>query len=221
MPDNVVISESGTTSIKTDQLAGGEHVQYMKLLDGTADSSVVIATGTGTATNGLRVALADSSAVVAAGNVASGASDTGNPVKIGGIVKSSPNTPQSDNTRIDANFTPQGSILTAFAPRNLTYRGTVTLTNTTSTSVIAASGSASTAHDLVNIIISNSSSTATVVEILDGTTVVMYLAIAANGGAVIPLATPINGTANTAWNARLQTGVTSVYVFYQAVRVGV
>jgi len=53
MPDNVVLNAgSGGQTLATDQLSGGEHVQKVKLLDGTADSSAAIP---GDATNGLDV----------------------------------------------------------------------------------------------------------------------------------------------------------------------
>ena len=44
MSDNVSIDpgESLTVDVATDELAGGEHVQYVKLMDGTADSETVI-----------------------------------------------------------------------------------------------------------------------------------------------------------------------------------
>jgi hypothetical protein len=56
MADNVAITAGSGTNVKTDQLAGGEHVQYVKLLDGTADSATVVAA----TANGLKV---DGSAV--------------------------------------------------------------------------------------------------------------------------------------------------------------
>lgn len=39
MADNVAITAGAGTNIATDQLVGGEHVQYIKLMDGTLDSS--------------------------------------------------------------------------------------------------------------------------------------------------------------------------------------
>jgi len=51
MADNINITEGSGAVVKTDQLATGEHVQYVKLMDGTADSSTVAAVGA----NGLEV----------------------------------------------------------------------------------------------------------------------------------------------------------------------
>lgn len=62
MADNVNITAGTGTAVATDQLAGGEHVQKVKLLDGTADSSAVIP---GDATNGLDVDVTRLPALVA------------------------------------------------------------------------------------------------------------------------------------------------------------
>lgn len=49
MADNVIIPASGTgdatPKVATDQLAGGEHVQFVKLMDGTLDGSTKVAAG--------------------------------------------------------------------------------------------------------------------------------------------------------------------------------
>lgn len=58
--------DSGTgTKVAADSLTGGEVVQYTKLVDGTAESETPIAVGVGDAANGLRVALASASEIIA------------------------------------------------------------------------------------------------------------------------------------------------------------
>jgi len=52
MADNIPITAGSGTDVATDQLAGGAHVQYIKLMDGTADSEAKIP---GDATYGLDV----------------------------------------------------------------------------------------------------------------------------------------------------------------------
>jgi hypothetical protein len=63
--DNVTIPAAGTGDttprVSTDQLAGGEHVQYVKLMDGTLDGTGKVA---GDATNGLDVDVTRVSGVV-------------------------------------------------------------------------------------------------------------------------------------------------------------
>lgn len=81
MADNVAITAGSGTSIATDQLAGGEHVQKVKLLDGTADSGAAIA---GDATYGLDVDVTRvGGTVTVAGGVAHDGADSGNPIKVG------------------------------------------------------------------------------------------------------------------------------------------
>jgi hypothetical protein len=60
MADNVDITAGSGTSISTDDVSG-VHYQRVKLIDGTADSTTVIAAGNGTAANSLRVTLANDS----------------------------------------------------------------------------------------------------------------------------------------------------------------
>lgn len=102
MADNVPITAGAGTDIATDQLVGGEHVQIVKLADGTPDSGTRIAAGGGAEAGALRVTMAsDSTGVVSiddngasitvdgsvaaagAGDVAHDAADSGNPVKVG------------------------------------------------------------------------------------------------------------------------------------------
>ncbi len=67
MADDVELAAgSGGAKMATDENAAAtRHYQIIKLADGTADSETRVATGTGTATNGLRVAFASSSTVAA------------------------------------------------------------------------------------------------------------------------------------------------------------
>jgi hypothetical protein len=51
MADNIAITAGSGTTVKTDQLGTGEHVQYMKLMDGTLDSTTIVAA----TANGLKV----------------------------------------------------------------------------------------------------------------------------------------------------------------------
>lgn len=60
MADNVPITAGSGTTIATDDVtdAGGAHYQRIKLTDGTANSTTVVAAGNGVAANALRVTLA-------------------------------------------------------------------------------------------------------------------------------------------------------------------
>lgn len=79
------------------------------------------------------------------------------------------------------------------------------VTDGTSTSVVAAQG-ASVKTYVRTWVVSNSSATATRVDLLDGATVKTSVHIAASGGgAVIRFDPPIAGTANTAWSVQCGT----------------
>lgn len=66
MADNVTLnSGSGGSTLWTDEVAGSKHAQVVKLADGTADSTTVIAAGGGVEASALRVTIAsDSTGVV-------------------------------------------------------------------------------------------------------------------------------------------------------------
>ena len=58
MADDLTLNAgSGGSTLATDQAAGGEHYQQVKIVDGTADSTTVVAVGAGVAANALRVEL--------------------------------------------------------------------------------------------------------------------------------------------------------------------
>ncbi len=95
------------------------------------------------------------------------------------------------------------------------------VTDTTVTSVIAAQG-ANVKVYLRSIVVSNSSATATRIDILDGSTVKASIHTAASGGgAVVRFDPPLAGTANTAWRVQCGTSgaaVRATFVGFKAFR---
>lgn len=89
--------------------------------------------------------------------------------------------------------------------------GTATATDTSNTSVIAAQG-AGVKTFLTDIIVTNSSASDSEVVIKDGTTAKLTISAPANGGAIVNLTTPLEGTANTAWQFAAADSVTSMIV---------
>lgn len=148
------------------------------------------------------------------GELAHDAVDSGNPQKIGGIARNTNVNVSATGDRVNATFDLGGRQITKLGnPRTLVTQNTVTLTTTTETTILAAM--ASTFHDLTMLEITNSSATAVVVSIRDATagTVRKNYAIAANGGAIIPMPHPWEQTtANNNWTATLSAAVTSVYI---------
>lgn len=95
MADNIDITPGTGKTVATDEIAGSKHVQYVKLMDGTADSAtpVVYSSTLGFITN-------------PSGNVAHGATDSGNPVKVGAKYSSTAPTladGQRSNLYVDVN----------------------------------------------------------------------------------------------------------------------
>lgn len=184
--------------------------------------------GTGNAAFGQQAA-ADSMPVVIAsdqvkvpvhGDVAHDAADAGNPQKMGGVAKSANPTAVADGDRTNFIADLAGRQIVGFAPRDLVTRGSATISTTTETSIIAAGG-VGVFHDIVGIILTNTSATAVRVDIRDVTagTVQFSVALAANGGAVIMPNIPFNQTtANSAWTAQLSAAVTDVRVLFLAIK---
>lgn len=102
--DNVAITAGAGTTIATDDLGAGGHAQFMKVMDGTLDST------------NKWVINSDGSAMFA-GNVASGATDSGNPVKVGGRYNATPPT-LTDGQRGDAQLDTRGSLKTTISNQN-------------------------------------------------------------------------------------------------------
>lgn len=126
MADNVVVSAGTGTTVAADEVVDGTlgtvKVQFVKLMDGTLDgstkatvgagglkvdptSSVAVNTGARSATT-QRVTVATDDLVPVGGDVASGSTDSGNPVKGGGVFITTPTaitTGQRGAFQLDAN----------------------------------------------------------------------------------------------------------------------
>lgn len=141
----------------------------------------------------------------AAGDVASGASDSGNPVKVGVVAHSSEPTAVTTGQRVNLMADLVGKLITLpYANPENFVSGAITtaMTATTSTSLIAAPG-AGLRNYITTIVASNSHATVgTDVAIQDGsggTTLMTIPAAALYGGSVINLPVPLRQpTANTA-----------------------
>lgn len=105
-------------------------------------------------------------------------------------------------------------IIQQYADPSLTWQSSITLTTTTATAMNAAQA-AGIRNYCTGLTISNSSATTTLVQILDGATVIWQAQMAAAANVYVPFETPLRGTAATALNAKLGTAVTSVYVSAQ------
>jgi hypothetical protein len=153
------------------------------------------------------------------GDIAHDSPDANAPVKIGGQARTTNPTAVADADRVNAIFDKVGRIITApCQARQLVTSATITLTNGTETTLLAAGG-AGVFHDMTMLTITNTSSTAVRVDIRDDTagTVILSMYVAASGGgAVIPFTVPLSQTAsNKNWTAQLSASVTDVRIFGQ------
>jgi hypothetical protein len=155
-------------------------------------------------------------AVSAAGDVAHDSADSGNPVKIGAVARTSHPSAVSDADRVNAYADDLGRLVVQpFVPRDLLTHNQITLTDTTETTLIGAGGSG-VFRDLVWLFMTNTSATQVRVDIRDSTsgTVRLSIALAVSGGGAnvtIPIQLT-QGTANNNWTAQLSGSVSSVYI---------
>ena len=156
-----------------------------------------------------------------AGDVAHDGVDSGNPVKKGLQARQTNPTAVADGDRVNAIGDDLGrQVVVLNQVRDLVTDNNITLTSTT-TETTLLSAVASTFLDLTQLVITNSSSTATTITIRDATagTARMIIDIAANGGAVISFAVPRpQTTVNNDWTAQSSASVASIHIYAQAVK---
>ena len=175
----------------------------------------------GTSADGVLVNMGSNNDVTATGNVAHDAVDSGNPVKIGGVARSTQPANVANNDRVDAYFDKLGRIVTRpQVPRELVASNRITLTTTTETTLIAAGG-ANVFRDLVYVLASNESASEVRVDFRDSTagTIRFSIDLAPDGGGwsgTFPVPWP-QATANNNWTAQLSTAVSTVYLSALAV----
>lgn len=149
------------------------------------------------------------------GTAANNAALSGNPVNIGAQGVTAEPTAITADRQVQLIADVVGKLITSpYANSDLFISGsTNAITDTTSTSVIAAAGSG-VRNYITSILVTNSHATvSTFVKILDGTTTLWQgYALAAGGGFSVTFPVPLKGTANTAINAKCVTTGSNVIV---------
>jgi hypothetical protein len=155
---------------------------------------------------------------VSAGDVANDGADSGNPVKVGGKAVSSEPSAVANADRSNLHTDLVGKLLTIpYSVPELLVTGSnaSAITNTTSTSIIAAQGAGIRSY-VTSLIVTNSHATVgTLVKITDGsggTLLAQGYCAALGGGFTLTLNSPIKTTANTALHAICGTTGANVYV---------
>jgi hypothetical protein len=159
------------------------------------------------------VIASNQSSIPVAGDVASGSTDSGNPLKVGGIAKTANPTAVTDGQRVGALFDKSGKQVTVGAIRSLKAVQATTITSSTSP-VTIVTAVASLFTDIYGLVLTNTSATGTEVVISDGTTSMSFYAPPTDTrGMMLPVDSAIPATTvNTAWTATCTTSVASLKV---------
>lgn len=148
------------------------------------------------------------------GAAAHSSAAVGSPVQVGGVVATSIGTTESNGDAHRLTLTTNGQLLVRLGgPPEASIRYAGTLTNTTSTQAMVAGG-ASKKNFVTDIQYQNTNGTATVLNILDGSTVMASVHAPANMAAPAQLhfVTHLRGTNNTAVNVQCVTTGANVLV---------
>lgn len=177
-----------------------------------ANDSTGILAGVTTVTTVTTCSTVTTVSTLTGGGVAHDGVDSGNPHKIGAKATAalSGATLVSAADRTDAVSDLDGAIVTRnHATLGDVVSGNATNTDGTSTQCIAAQAAGIKTY-LTDVTICNSSATAITVDIKDGTTVKWSFPVPAGAGVTHSFATPIAGTAATAWNFDPSTAATTI-----------
>lgn len=154
--------------------------------------------------------------VVAAGDVAATASDTGNPLKIGGASSSATPTKVTAGQRVAAWFGLRGEQVCVGATRENKGKQHTTITSSTAETTVVTQ-IASIFADLYGLMLSNTSASPTNVTVRDGTagTVIAIVAVPANDvrGFMLPVDSAVpQATVNTNWTVQSSASISSLEV---------
>jgi hypothetical protein len=150
------------------------------------------------------------------GDVASGSSDSGNPLKIGGLAKTVNPTAVADGQRVNGTFDKQGKLIAVGAIRQLKGVQKTSITTTTETTVVTAGG-ANVFNDVYAIVVTNKSATAVFVDFKDATAGTTRLTLAAPAsdtrGFTVPVdSAMVQAVAANNWTATVSSAVTSIEI---------
>lgn len=156
-------------------------------------------------------------AVLVKGGTASDAALANAPVTFGGRATNTNLAEMSaDGDVVDAQFTMQGVLVTAHAPRELLGNQQTQLSNTTTETTIVTAAS-SVFNDLYGLVLANTGASATKVSIRDDTAgtvrAIVYVPAGETRGFMLPAASALSQTAtNKNWTAQCGTATTALEV---------
>jgi hypothetical protein len=150
------------------------------------------------------------------GDTASGAADVNNPIKIGGVARTSNPTAVTNGQRVNGIFDKLGKQVVVGALRDVKGVQKTSITTNTETTVVTA-GVAGVFNDVYAIVVTNKSATAVFVDFKDATagTTRMTLAAPANdtrGFTVAVDSAMVQAAAANNWTATVSSAVTSIEI---------
>lgn len=216
----IVIGDPSTNAgVAPVDVTNGLAVQIVPALPAGTNAIGKLASNSGVTIGAVEIAAAQTLATITTvstltgGGIAHDSADSGNPIKVGAKAKAtlSTNTLVAANDRTDLQSDLDAALIIRphSALGDLTS-GNASNTDGTSTSVLA-SGGAGIRHYITDVTIANTSATNIYVELKDNTTVKWTFPVPANGGVTHHFASPLAGTAATAWNFDPSAAATTVY----------
>ena len=152
--------------------------------------------------------------------VADDAADSGNPHKVGAVARTTNRTAVADGDRVNLAADDIGRLVTVTGQvRDLMTHTTTTISASTAETTVLAAGAAGVFHDLVCVIVANTSGTAARIDFRDATAGTIRFSIYAPAGQTVGFvpARPVTQATTAAnWTAQSSASVTDLRVFVQA-----
>lgn len=223
MADNTTLNTgSGGDVIGSDDISGVKYQRVKVILgadgtnDGDVDASNPMPVGGESGSGIVPIAVGSTGAVKLQGYTAEGSAITLSPVTVGARGKSAPPNSVDDGDVVNAWLDLKGSTIVRRAgARELLARNEVDLSSSTSETTWLAQ-EASTAHELVQAIFTNTSATDVTISIRDSTGGAVVCRILVKGGSTenIIFDPPLfQSVVNTNWTVQSSGSVTSLYAF--------
>lgn len=215
---NTIGALTANQSVNHAQVSG----TAVSVNNGTTDAGTQRVTLSSDSTGLVKLATGTNNIGGVSGDVANGSSDSGNPVKIGGVGKTANPTAVTDGQRVNALFDKLGKQVFVNSIRDLKLVQQTTITaSTAETTVLTAV--ASTFLDVYGVIVTNTSATVTKVTFKDATSgttrfVIEVPATETRGFMLTESAAVPQATVNNNWTATCGTSVSSVEITMLAVK---
>lgn len=208
-----VTSGSGNNIDTRTEDVNANHRQVVVLGDPVANVGVAPVDGTA----GLKVNLGADNDVVASGDVAHDAADSGNPLKVGGQARTTNPAAVADADRVNAIFDKLGKQITVGALRELKGHQQTQISASTTETTIVTAGASGVFRDLYGLILANTGATATTVSIRDATAGTVRAIIEVPAGDTRGFMLPVDSgmsqtTAANNWTAQCDAATTALEV---------